>query len=161
MANTMGSVSSISVLAQMAGQYGLATPQSQGATRGGGPVLAYVPTLEALELAINAARGSSLCVVEGFGQPIGGWAAAVEAEDLTSGEPSDPLEPALVEALESLIFYGNNGWGDQFGKQQAQRILARLPREQRDPEFIAGYVMGKGQSAHGAKNLQAIIEKLR
>ncbi|GHE47411.1 hypothetical protein GCM10017673_56590 [Streptosporangium violaceochromogenes] len=160
-ANGKHSADDIGVLSRMARQYGLATPRSRDSARGAGPVLAYVPTLETLELAIRAARNSSLCVVEGVAQPLAGWAAAVNAEDPTNSEPTTPLDSDFIEVLNSLVSYGNNGWGDQFGKQQTQRRLARLPRESLDPDFIASYMMGKGRSAHGAKNLKAIIEKLK
>ncbi|NRQ32106.1 hypothetical protein HII36_09680 [Nonomuraea sp. NN258] len=161
-ANGKNSVTDVGRLGQLGRQYGVATPRSRDLTRGRGAVLAYVPTLEALEMAVRVARGSSLCVVEGFAQPMAGWAVAVGAEDLTlpAVGTAAPLNSVLVEALERLVSYGNNGWGDQFGKQQAQRVLADLSREWRNPEFIAGYVIGKGRSARGAKNLQAIIRKL-
>ncbi|MEU7839242.1 hypothetical protein [Nonomuraea sp. NPDC049129] len=156
--NAMESIRSIESLDRLASRYGHATLRSQPPGRRG-PVLAYVPTYEALEDAAGMARDSYLCVVEGS-TSMAGWASAVGAEDLLRpGQTAAPLDPDLAKELDSLVFYGNNGWGDQFGKQQARRLLANLRPEWRDSAIICGYMLAKGRSAQGVKNLTKIMEK--
>jgi hypothetical protein len=132
------------------------TRKSRAATRGSGPILVYVPYLELLELAAGKARGSSLCAVEAIGFKLEGWAAATGALNLDTGEVTPPPD-TLLEPLEHLVFVGNNGWGDAYGKRDAGRIMPELRTLSAD--YVAGYVIGKGRSAAGAKRLREMIRR--
>lgn len=128
---------------------------------GVGPVLSYVPHAEELEFAMGLARGSSIGVVETVSFPLSGWAAWLGAWNLVSDEQTPPLPENVKQAVDRLVFYGNNGFGDQFGKQQARSILSEL-REQGslDADLLVGAVVAAGVSARGAKNLEGLMDKL-
>lgn len=51
----------------------------------GGPILAFVPTVELLADAVRLADGNALGVVEHAAGEVAGWAAAVGAIDLATG----------------------------------------------------------------------------
>jgi hypothetical protein len=131
-----------------------------GAELGRRPVLSYVPHAEDLEFAMDLARGSSIGAVETIGFPIAGWAAWLNAWNLVTGEPTPPLAKPIKEAIDSLTFYGNNGFGDHFGKRQARSILANLGTQGRQLELIPSALLATGVSAHGVANLRRLIESL-
>ncbi|MCU0310718.1 MAG: hypothetical protein MUE36_07225 [Acidimicrobiales bacterium] len=155
--NTIDSIGH-GALEQFARAHDHTTRRSRGA-RPGRPVLAYCVQLEDLEYAQNLGRRSSLVAVEGFSVPLSGWAAVVGAEDLATGEPAEyPAE--LTETVERLAFYGNNGFGDSYGKRQADRIVAGLSGWTADQlSALPAAAVGAGVSAKGAKNLQKLIER--
>ncbi len=130
--------------------------------RGVGPVLSYVPHAEELEFAMRLARGSSLAVVETVSFPLIGWAARLGATNLITGETTSPPADPVNEAVDRLKFYGNNGFGDDFGKRQARTILADLRAVgSLDLAVIRGAVLAAGVSARGVKNLGQLMERTR
>ncbi len=128
---------------------------------GVGPVLSYVPFVDDLDFAMGLARGSSLAVVETVSFPASGWAAWFQALNLVTGVRTPPLAEPIKGAVDRLEFYGNNGFGDQFGKQQARSILSDLRNvETFDSDLLLGAVLAAGVSARGVKNLGRLIDKL-
>lgn len=124
----------------------------------GVPVLSYVPEAENLHHAANIARNSSIAVVEGGLFPLAGWAAWCAAIDLTTNRPTPPLSDTIKEAVDRLAFYGNNNFGDPFGKQQAHSILDKIPMDAETTEAILGAVLAAGVRPTGVKNLRRLIE---
>lgn len=137
------------------------TIRSPGAVTGpvGRPVLAYVPDESVLALAHRHARKTALCVVESVSFPLHGWAREVGAVNLLNQEVLPALDPSVTDSLDRLHFIGNNGWGDQYGKRDAGRLLTDL-REHVDRAEVLGYVLARGASDRGVKNLQKIMDKL-
>lgn len=129
---------------------------------GDGPVLAYLPDMGDLEFAGSRARRSSLCAVEHPIFRLAGWAAARDAVNLATGEAPTPLDDEVTTLLEHLAFAGNNGWFDAPGKRDARRILGemRAAAPALDADFLAGYVLGKGQTAAAAKHLHTMARKV-
>lgn len=128
---------------------------------GVGPVLSYVPHAKELEFAMSLARGSSLCVVETVSFPLTGWSARLGAMNLVTEETTSPLSDSVNEAVDRLKFHGNNGFGDDLGKRQAQSILADLRAAGSfDSGLILGAVLAAGVSARGVGNLSRLIDKL-
>lgn len=125
---------------------------------GVGPVLAYLPGIEELEFAMGLARRSSLAVVESVEFPLRGWAALLAAENLLTGEATPPLPDKVNDAVERLKFYGNNGFGDPFGKKQARSVLNDLrDAGELDPGVLLGAILAAGVPARGVKNLDSLI----
>ena len=118
-------------------------------------VLAYVPDWEELEFATQLARDGSLAVVEGFGTRMEGWARWHEAIDLTTGQQSEALPDVLVDLVEQLRFYGNNGFTRGFGRDHALRHIRSV--QPVDSELILGALLAAGQSASGVKRLAGLI----
>lgn len=128
---------------------------------GEGPVLSYVPAPDDLRFAMDLARNSALAVVEGGLFPLAGWAAWFEAHDLVRGKPTPPLDDETRKAVERFEVYGNNAFGDPFGKQQARSILQRLQdQETLDSQVLLGAVLAAGVRPRGVKNLARLIGKL-
>jgi hypothetical protein len=100
-----------------------ATPRSPRVAVRPGAVVAHVPTPEALALASRLAAGNALVVVE-HPAPwrLAGWAGAVGAHDLVTGQVAS-LDPRLSERLEELVWFGNNGYARGYGRDNAQRVL--------------------------------------
>ncbi|MFD7974061.1 hypothetical protein [Streptomyces clavifer] len=98
--------------------------------------------------------------IHGF--PLEGWARQIGAIDLTRpNKQPEQLDSELTEAIDRLDFYKNNGFGDRFGKQQAQRILQDLRGAgllERD--VILGALAAKGASDRAVRNLGKLIDAL-
>ncbi|MGH9285334.1 MAG: hypothetical protein ACRD0M_06630 [Acidimicrobiales bacterium] len=124
-----------------------------------GPVLAYVPYVDDLEFAMDLARGSSLAVVETASFPLEGWARWLGAWDLVNDEASAPLPGVLAGAVDRLAFYGNNGFGDDFGKRQATAILRELCAADEPTRLLPSAVLAAGVSARGVAKLEKSLAK--
>jgi len=72
----------------------------------------------------RADTGSSPAVVETERFAIRGWAACLGAWNLVTDDPDSPATYRDAKSIERLKFYGNNGFGDPFGKKQAQSIIS-------------------------------------
>lgn len=159
--NALGAEESNPALRQFAAKHTRTTPRVRGSFHGVGPTLAYVPSAPTLHYAAGLARGSSIAVVEGRNLfPLQGWARALGAVDLTRpDELPAPIEPELAEPIDRLLVCSNNGFGDNYGKQQARRILEELRDEgllHRD--FTLGALLAYGVSDNGIRNLAQIIQ---
>jgi len=163
--NAFGVEQEIPSLRRFAAEHAVTTPRASRDRigRGEGPVLAYVPDERSLDFASSLARGSSLTIVESVhGFPLEGWARQFGAIDLTRpDEEPEQLDSELIEAIDRLDFYKNNGFGDQFGKQQAQRILQDLRGAGLlERELVLGALAAKGASDRAVRNLGKLIDAL-
>ncbi|MBT2439783.1 hypothetical protein J7E93_06535 [Streptomyces sp. ISL-36] len=163
--NAFGVEQNIPSLRRFAAEHAVTTPRASRdrVARGKGPVLAYVPDEKTLDFAASLARGSSLAIVESVhGFPLEGWARQLGAIDLTRpDEQPEQLDSELAAAIDRLDFYKNNGFGDRFGKQQAQRILQDLRGAgllERD--IILGALAAKGASDRAVRNLGKLIDAM-
>ncbi|MET9558815.1 hypothetical protein [Streptomyces tauricus] len=160
--NAFGAEQTVPALRRLTQQHLVATPRSgrQRVGIGVGSVLAYVPDAKTLEFATGLARGSSLAVVEGSLFPLRGWAAQVHAIDLTRPEDEvEELDSRLTSALGRLKFYGNNGYGPPFDRQQAARVLDDLRSAGLlDRDAVLGAMAAQGISPNGLMRLGQLID---
>ncbi|MFE3034263.1 hypothetical protein ACFXKY_21815 [Streptomyces canus] len=161
--NAFGAEQTVPALRQLARRHLVATPRSgrQRVGSGVGPVLAYVPDSKTLEFATGLARGSSLVAVEGVNLfPLRGWASQVHAIDLTRPECEvEEVDSRLISALGRLKFYGNNGYGPPFDRQQAARVLDDLRSAGLlDRDVVLGAMAAQGVSPNGLKRLRQLID---
>ena len=126
MTNTKGSQTFSGPLASFAQRSEHTTPRSRSVHVGTGPVLSYVPYGKELSYAISLARRTSLCIVETVSFPVRGWAAAVGATNLLNGQREPPPSPDLTKELDHLVYVGNNGYADEYGKRDAKQTLSEL-----------------------------------
>ncbi|MEU9507829.1 hypothetical protein AB0D32_16315 [Micromonospora sp. NPDC048170] len=121
-----------------------------------GAVIAHAPSPTALHRAMRLADGTALAVVE-HPDPwrLSGWARALGARNLLTGETAPALDPRLVEHLDALVFYGNNGYSRGHGRDGAQRILTDLRAEGllKDPDLIVSALAGRGVPAEHLKTV--------
>jgi hypothetical protein len=138
------------------------TTRSKGSVTGpvGRPVLAYVPEERVMALAHRHARKAALCAVESVSFPLHGWARRVGAVNLLDGSVLPPLNPAASKLLDRVEFIGNNGWGDQYGKRDAMRLLPELAQYV-DRAEVLGYVLAGGAHDGSVKNLAGIVKRPR
>lgn len=102
-----------------------------------------------------------MAVVETVQFPLVGWAAWLEATNLLTGEPTPALPDHLRNAIDRLKLYGNNGFGDDFGRRRARTILADLRSDGiLDGDTILGAVLAAGVSARGISQLGRLIDRL-
>lgn len=129
--------------------------------RNQGPILVYVPNAELLDLAAHYARVSSLCAVESASFRLDGWAAATGALNLDTGEQAPAVLAEVRQLLDRIAFYGNNGWGDPFGKTRTRQLLNDLRTlDSLNADFITSYMIGKGRSGKGVIRLHAMVESM-
>lgn len=124
-------------------------------------MLVYVPTEEALDLAMDLARGAPVCAVESASLRLHGWAEQLGAVDLTDPDAA-PVDNEIADAVDRLHFYGNNGYGPGFDRNQASavlRVLAQSLDGPVDADRIVGAVLARGVSARGAKRLRDLLAK--
>ncbi|MGK2238150.1 MAG: hypothetical protein ACI9JD_000695 [Rhodococcus sp. (in: high G+C Gram-positive bacteria)] len=127
----------------------------------GGPILAFVPTVELLADAVRLADGNALGVVEHAAGEVAGWAAAVGAIDLATGAAGPEVDPALREAFESIHDAGYNGYSlsDSFLRRRIDEDLELLVQADVSFEFLAGYIVGLGAGGHRLDGLRQVYTK--
>lgn len=138
-----------------------------------GAVLAIWPDDRAFELAEQLAVGSALCVVPGPGHPMSWWLHRTSATNLSDPgtEPFtlEALEPAVIEALDTVILLGgHNGFLGGGDKDLAVAELRALHRSGHRPTAsqIEHYVRANSDvPAGGARRLsgwwQAVLDGRR
>jgi hypothetical protein len=113
----------------------------------GGPVLAYRPDVRLLAHAVAAAEGQVLGVIEFSPGEIAGWAAATNAVDLTTGEPTPSVEPEIRDALAELHYAGYNGYHrdrEPFFAAKYFPPIDVLLAAGYSYKFVASYLVGLG-----------------
>jgi hypothetical protein len=100
----------------------------------GGPVLAYRTDVRLLGHAVAAAEHQVLGVVEHVPGEIAGWAAATNAIDLATGEPTASVPEEIYEALVDLHMAGYNGYS-----RDREAYFAALYFSPIDVLLTAGY----------------------
>jgi len=138
------------------------TPRSSRLTVEPGAVIAHNPTYTALELAMTTARERPLAIVGLLPAPwwLDGWAAAVGALDLLTGEVT-ALDPRLDEPLQSILFYGNNGYARGWGRDGAQRALDEIRDVGLlDHDMIVSALAGRGMPARHQDVISQMINKM-
>ena len=121
---------------------GRGTPGSAG-----GPVLAYRPDLELLGDAVALADGQALGVIEFFPGEVAGWAAATNAINLETGEPTPGVPEEILTALEDLKQAGYNGYfrdREAFFAAKYFPPIDELRAAGYDYKFVAGYLIALG-----------------
>lgn len=133
------------------------TPQGTRPSMRSVPVVAFVPDMRTLEFAIRLAGNSSLCIIETSSDPVSGWAAVTGAVNLLTGEHAK-LDATVAKHIDRLAWYGNNGYGDSFGKKNAGHALDDLAEAGvTDPGFIVSALAAKRISLNGQENIRKLI----
>lgn len=113
----------------------------------GGPVLAYRPDIELLADAVALADGQPLAVIEFFPGEVAGWAAATNAINLDTGQPTDSVPTEIHEALIELRDAGYNGYHrdrERYFAAQYFPPIDELLAAGYTYRFAAGYLVALG-----------------
>jgi len=139
------------------------TLRSGRSFRHSGPVLAYMPDYEMMDLATEVASDASLAVVETIEYPMMGWAMQVRAIDLVTGEVTpDTRTDAQRRELDQVFFYGNNGWAPALDRERATSVLQSLLGEPgMSKHIVLGHMIAKGASGKGVAQLAKVIDAVR
>lgn len=161
--NARKTAGGIGPVQELASRESISYPLDQDRPKAG-PVLAYHPDARSLRKAASLARGSSVVVIESTMTPLRGWAAGVQAQDLSGiYDPPPVLDPDSKMALDSAIFFtGNNNWTGSHEREHAKKVLHDVARSGRlAVDDAVGYALAHS-AVHelGAKKLRAILEKL-
>lgn len=139
-----------------------ASPRSSGVAVRPGAVIAHVPTPAALELAMRLARGNALVVVE-HPSPwrLAGWAAMFDAQNLLTGLKESPLSPDVLNNLQALATYGNNGYANGFGRNGARRLLSEMhDAGQLDRDLVLSALITFDISADALEVIAKLIDQI-
>ncbi|MGY0501030.1 hypothetical protein ACWZHB_21310 [Nocardia sp. FBN12] len=158
MSPTRPAVESSEPLAEFAAANVHITALSHAILPGSGPVLSYTPDVKELVTAVTLTKDTALCVLENVIFPVHGWAAAVGALNLATGQVTDPPPEDLATQLRRLAHAGYKGFTDNPTKLSANEILTAMSeRDDYDPGFIVGYLAAQKQvSAAGLVRLQGM-----
>ena len=142
-------------------RHAIATPRG-GQRLMNGAVVAFFPTLRAFDLAMKAAAGGSLTLIEHPSTPLHGWAAEASALNLLDPDwEHPPLQLELDSAVDSLAFEGHNGYGPAPDRKAALRILGDLRSAGLlDMELIAGVLVARGVSFRSVERLQKLANSI-
>lgn len=122
---------------------------------GDGPVLVYCTGMDGLDKAASMDERAIAYVAWANDPWLPGWAAIVEAVDLTSNRPVEPPADQVRELLDDLDFAGNNGWYDQPGKRDARRLLGQLDGHV-SRDYTAGAMLALGHSVRSVTDLRRL-----
>jgi hypothetical protein len=150
-------------ITRFANTHSATTLRSGRSFRHSGPVLAYVPDYEMMDLATEVASDASLAVVETIEYPMVGWAMEVRAIDLVTGEVTpDTRTDSQRRELDRVFFYGNNGWAPAFDRERATGVLLPLLGEPgMSKGIVVGHMIAKGASGKGVARLAKVIDAMR
>lgn len=128
----------------------------------------FVPwaTLRRLAVGMKDARkaGVELLVSEGPDDTtprLNGWAAAVGAKHVVTGEIASAPPADVLKLLDSLSIYGNNGWADfktNVGPM-TKHYGQELANAGYGPDQVVGYYIGLGLGRDEALRLHAFLVK--
>ncbi|ORJ57774.1 hypothetical protein B5M45_19365 [Mycobacterium simiae] len=113
----------------------------------GGPVLAYFPDIKLLADAVAMADGQPLGVIEFFAGDVAGWAAATNAINLDTGEPTPGVPADIHAALVELRDAGYDGFHKDRESYFARRYfppIDKLLAAGYPYKFVAGYLVALG-----------------
>jgi hypothetical protein len=113
----------------------------------GGPVLAYRPDTKLLADAVALADGQPLGVIEFFPDEVAGWAAATNAINLDTGEPTPSVPAAIHTALVELREAGYGGFHRDRERYFAAKYFSpidKLMAAGYTYRFVAGYLVALG-----------------
>ena len=127
----------------------------------GGPVLAYQPGDQELELAVQPSVGNYLGIVEFHHPTIDGFVAATRALNVLTGEPDPGVSEEIDKLFVKLDSVGYNGFSkrDSFVMRQAPPIIRDLLSEGFDADFIVTYALASGTTFRHAKQLRELLPK--
>lgn len=108
--------------------------------------------------------GVDLVITEGpddEAPKLDGWAAAVRATHLITGEITPPPADDIQQLLDSLEMYGNNGWGDFKTNVGTQTKLLgqRLADAGCSPDYVVSYYIGHGLAWDTADRLHTFLRR--
>ncbi|HXN92784.1 MAG TPA: hypothetical protein VN906_15015 [Candidatus Sulfotelmatobacter sp.] len=129
------------------------------ATTPGGPVLALGPTLKLLDTAISLADRQALAVVEHTPNSLDGWAAATNALNLETGEPTPGVPAEIHEALVQVQKAGNNGYPkrkEPYFAAMVEPPIEMLIEHGYSANFVASYLVALGVFGSSAQDLKKI-----
>jgi hypothetical protein len=149
-------------MAAFANTHSATTLRSGRSFRHSGPVLAYMPDYEMMDLATEVASDASLAVVETIAYPMMGWAMQIRAIDLVTGEVTpDTRTDSQRRELDQVFFYGNNGWAPAFDRERATGVLQSLLGEPgMSKGIVVGHMIAKGASGKGVARLAKLIDAM-
>jgi hypothetical protein len=134
----------------------------------GGPVLAYHPDIELLADAVALADGQPLGVIEFFPDEVAGWAAATNAVNLDTGDPTPSVPAEIHEALVELRDAGYNGYRrdrERYFAAQYFPPIDKLMAAGYTYRFVAGYLVALGIDGKNAdeylKRIYVVPDKRR
>ena len=161
--NAKKTAGGIGPVQELASRESISYPLDQSRPKAG-PVLAYHPDARSLCRAASLARGSSLVVIENTMTPLRGWAAGVQAQDLSGiYNPPPVINPDSKKALDRAIFFtGNNNWTGSHEREHAKKVLRDVARSGRlSVDDAVGYALAHSAvSELGAKNLRTLLGQL-
>ena len=130
-----------------------------GYPQDGGVVLAWCPTYKVMEK-VQHLEESVVVLVEWIPGEFDPWAKLVGAYNVATREVTDAgLSPDALEALESIVYEGYNGWTKSADVQLTRRFLDDLAKAGAyDRELVLAYAR-QTKSEHSIDRLKKILDQ--
>ncbi|MCW2295893.1 MULTISPECIES: hypothetical protein [Rhodococcus] len=137
----------------------IVTHRNRRSTVRGGPVLAYGPGDEELEIAASRAAGHVLGLVSFHRPTLDGFAAATRAFNVLTGQHHPGVSAEKDALFDKLNRAGYKGFSkrDAYAMRQATPIIDELLGEGFDADFIVTYSLACGMPFRHAKELRALL----
>lgn len=146
------------ILQRFGGPGHTVTPRSRNAVHGRfAAVIAAWPTKDTLDVAVNAATGGTLAVLDWGQDSNEGWATATQAFNARTGERLPALDTELATVFEHLLFHDREvsmGRTTREGRTVVQPALRELKAAGFDFQFVGSYCIANGYHASGLKRLK-------
>lgn len=129
-----------------------------GAIPDGGVVLAWCPTLKAMQKTYHL-QASSLVVVEWSSPRLSGWAKLNEARNAITGKLMDSgLRDDGRQLLHAIVQEGYRGWHDSIAFRRTETLISELRKlGQYDRSVILAYAR-QARGRRGIGNLPQILD---
>lgn len=130
--------------------------------RGGGPVVAYLPSVDGIQFA-QRLSGGWLGVIAWSSGWLDGWARYVDAIDARTGEKYPELSLEARDAIDEIDWSGNNGWPgrkDQFMVHQVRQGVIHARSVGLSDVEIYGSMVALGHDQKSIVRLMRLIRDL-
>ncbi len=125
----------------------------------GGPVFTWYPDDRVLASAIARARGTMLAILSSDRPDAAGWAAAVRAHNLLTGEATPGVDTESVELFGDLVeagYRGGHDTRDGYIMSKARPAMTELLARGHNTDFIVTYCLAMGLTDKHARDLRTL-----
>lgn len=122
----------------------------------------HYPSEKVLARGVGRARGTILAVLSHSSPSVEGWASAVGAHNILTGEQTPPVDRESARLFANLIDASYRGYydpKDSYIMAKVRPALSGLVRQGHDADFIVSYGLAYGLSVECASGLRKMLRR--